>query len=85
MGSKIFTEKKINAAILTKAPLQNIKSGKHVKGNLIVDNRFFGKITLPNPHKNKFWEGKARKLAGQLLLSAEEYNRFIVHSQKKRI
>lgn len=87
MPYQIFTEKEINSAVYKKAPLQEIKSGRnpHDIGKLIIDDHYFGKVKIPNPHgRGGFSQGKARTLANQLQLTKEEYNEFVKCNLKKK-
>lgn len=83
MGYQVFTEKEINSAINKKAPLEEVKGKKHKIGKLVVDGKFYGKVKIPNPHKNEFRQNKAKKLSGQLRLNEEQYNDFISCTMKK--
>lgn len=86
MPYKVFKEKEINSAINKKAPLQDVKSGRnpHDIGKLIIDDYYFGKVKIPNPHNNEFREGKAKNLANQLQLNKDEYNMFVRCTLKKK-
>lgn len=83
MGYQVFTEKEINLAINKKAPLEDVKGKKHKIGKLIVNGEYYGKVKIPNPHKNEFRENKAKNLSKQLQLNDEQYNKFINCSMKK--
>ena len=86
MPYQIFTEKEISSAINKKAPLEDIKSGRnpHDIGKLVIDDYYFGKVKIPNPHNKDFNQGKAKVLANQLQLDKEEYNQFVKCNLKRK-
>lgn len=77
MGFQVFTEKEISIALLKKAPLVDIKGKKHKIGSLVIDGKYYGKVKIPNPHKNEFRSNKASNLAKQLKIGQDDYNEFI--------
>ncbi|MBX7095975.1 MAG: hypothetical protein K1X56_14730 [Flavobacteriales bacterium] len=79
MSFKVFTEKEINTALLNKLPYSSIKkNGKHQIIFVEINGKVYTHVKVPNPHKKKeFWENKAKNLARQMLLNADEYNLFI--------
>lgn len=83
MGFQIFTEKEINPALYKKAPLEDLKCKKHKLGKLMVDGKYYGRVKIPNPHKNEFRENKAKRLAAQLHLDPDQWNDFIKCLLKK--
>lgn len=80
---RVFTEKQVSEAIYKKAPLTEInKNGKHATAKIVIDNKYFGRIKIPNPHNKEFWESKAKNVANDLGLTASEYNLFVKCTMK---
>lgn len=81
----IFTEKQVREAILKKGNLTNInKNGGHWTADIEFDGKVMSFIKIPNPHKNEFWENKAKKTAEQLMLDPKQYNEFVKCSMKAK-
>jgi hypothetical protein len=81
----IFTEKQVRESILKKGSLSNInKNGGHWTADIECAGKVMSFIKIPNPHKNEFWENKAKKTADQLMLSPKQYNEFVKCNMKPK-
>ena len=79
-GYQVFKESDVRKSILKKAiPRENIKKGKkHWSGIIKVDGYLLGSMgQIPNDHSKEFWKNKAKSVADDLMLNADEYNEFV--------
>ena len=73
-----FTEKEVRNAILNKiSPNIPNKKVAHWRGKIYIDDKYFGTVKIPNPHKNNFGQSKAKNWAKQIGLIQDQYNEFV--------
>ena len=73
-----FTEREIRNAILNKADPERIsKTGKPWKGSIFVDGILLCKVKIPNDHIMTMKPSKSQYIAQTLLLTPDQFNRFI--------
>ena len=78
MSYKVYTERYIRTKIISKAqPVIKKSRSPHDIGKIMVDGKHVTSVKIPNGHKSEFRSSKARQLAKQLCLDANQYNQFM--------
>jgi hypothetical protein len=76
--NKVFLEKEIRRQILIKVQPKNInKDGKHWMGDILVNEKFIGKIKIPNEHRKEMYINKTKHIAKSLMISIDEFAKLI--------
>ena len=76
MKIKSYEEKEIRRAILNKVNPE-IKTGKHGKGYIYIDEKVVAKVKIPNEHKKIMHQSKSKFIARDLKLDYEDFNKLI--------
>ncbi|MBN9283546.1 MULTISPECIES: hypothetical protein [Flavobacterium] len=81
----IFTEKEVNVAIREKIPTKDIhNNGRHDTAKIVIGNKYYGTIKLPDLSDEKFGESRTKITIKQLGLTSIQYNEFVKGIMSKK-
>ena len=73
-----YKEKDIRSKILSKVNPEYInKKGKHWKGYIYIDGKLETKVKIPNAHTRIMKHSKSQRIARDLKLDYEDFNKLI--------